>query len=129
MDHFKHPLCTRLLNAAPGDEDVVAPLWVQDGSLDGARCVRSFWRPDALELLCLNQGGTVSLSVLGQHPPLRIDVQNPEQGLDDAFAHDEALLESLCQERLERNGPNATRDEMKDIAKTYAMQMLRRYGR
>lgn len=44
------------------------------------------------------------------------------------FAHDEVLLNELCEEALDRFGPHRTRSETFDIAKTYAMQMLRRYG-
>lgn len=129
MNHFKHPLCNLALTPAPGTEDRVDTLHVQRGSMNGDPCVRSFWKLTPQELRCVNQGGPVVLTVLGHTaPPVSLHVSNPDQGVDDAFAHDEALLEQLCQERWERSGPHASRDEMKDIAKTYAMQMLRRYG-
>lgn len=126
MNHFRHPLCNGSLFGDYG----VSTLPVQWGTMEGADCVRSFWNPTPDELLAINQGGPIVLTFLGHsHPPLRMDALNPEHGLDTEFKHDEALLNELCEEALQRFGPHRTREEMFDIAKTYALQMLRRYGK
>lgn len=44
------------------------------------------------------------------------------------FEHDEKLLTELVSDVRDRFG-RATGQEVKDVAKTYAMQMLRRYPR
>lgn len=139
MQHFKHPLCNLALTPAPGTEDRVDTLHVQRGSMNGDACVRSFWHLSAQELRCLNQGGPVVLTVLGHTaPPVSLHVANPDQGVDDAFAHDEALLEELVRS-ADKDGSlvlNFIADHLREggeeqavkgIAKTYAMQMLRRY--
>lgn len=61
----------------------------------------------------------------------------PDVPAAPVFQHDEALLEQLVQELQERTEPNRdamwdglSMEQVKDVAKTYAMQMLRRqaYG-
>lgn len=156
MKHFKHPLCTGVLGAPPGQEDNVDALPIQRGSYEGYACVRSFWKPSDVELRCLNAGAPVALTVLGNtHAPLRVDVPNPDEGfpaLPD-FQHDEKLLEemikypifcsalstyadrtvgyekALINEEQLQGSLDILHTTIKDIAKTYAMQILRRYGR
>lgn len=79
MQHIVHPLCNATLHPAEGDEGTVDVLHVQQGSSDGVRCIRSFWKPSGDDLVALLQGGCVALTVLGStHAPLRLDVQNPD---------------------------------------------------
>lgn len=130
MNHIKHPLCNDKLLPPLGEEETVDTLYIQRGSSDGVMCVRSFWTLTPQELRCASQGGVVALSVLGRtHPPLRLEVMNPEQGVDDAFVHDEALLVELCADYGKRSHQGYIPAQLTDIMKSYAMQMLRRYGK
>lgn len=132
MNHFKHPLCNTTIGPAKGDEDSVDVLHIQEGSFHGMRCRRSFWQPSAQELRCLAQGGPVVITMLGMsHPPITLEAINPEQGVDDTFVHDEQILQDLTSEYTEKFGTYyaPTMDALHDMMKSYAMQMLRRYGK
>lgn len=75
MEFFKHTQCNASLKPAEGDEDRVSALPVQIHSEQGVRAITSFWRPTEAELANLLAGGYVALTVLGRHPPVRLEVQ------------------------------------------------------
>lgn len=75
MTPFAHRLTNDSLAPAPGDEATVVTLPIQRGRLDGAKVVRSFWRPSDAELAVLVQGGVIALTVYGgTHAPLHVGV-------------------------------------------------------
>lgn len=134
MQHFQHPLCNARLTAPAGQEADVDTLHVQQGYSEGYPCVRSFWKPDANEMKCLEAGAPVVLTLMGYtHTPLRIDVPNPDEGFPElpVFKHDDELLKNMWDEAMSKPGLHGglEQQDVFDIAKTYAMQILRRYGR
>lgn len=75
MNIHNHWSCNDVLNPASGDEDTVAPLPINRRKLDGCHVTSSFWKPAPDELLWLQNGGVVMLSVLSSsHAPVRVDV-------------------------------------------------------
>lgn len=142
MKQFKHPLCNDSLAPAAGDAGKVDALWIQRDLFQGAPCVRSFWQPAPDELACLNAGGAVVLTLLGHtHAPLRLDAVAADGSATPGavqFRHDEELLSRLYAELGGHladyatggallAGDVAVQQAIKDMAKTYALQMLRRY--
>lgn len=75
LQHFAHTQCNASLAPAEGDEDRVSPLAVYIHSEEGVRALTSYWRPNEVELANLLAGGCVALTVLGKHPPVRLEVQ------------------------------------------------------
>lgn len=75
MEHFAHTQCNASLAPAEGDEDRVASLAVNIHREDGVRAITSYWRPTEVELANLLAGGCVKLTVLGRHPPVRLEVE------------------------------------------------------
>lgn len=75
MEHFAHTQCNASLAPAEGDEDRVSALPVRFHSEQGVRAITSYWRPTEVELANLLAGGCVKLTVLGRHPPVRLEVE------------------------------------------------------
>jgi hypothetical protein len=75
MKPIKHPNCNDILRKPDGmTEEECGDLHIRRDS----GFVWSFWKPDAEELLALNRGGSVALSVMGEtHPPLSVLVARP----------------------------------------------------
>lgn len=64
--------------ATLGLDQSYRPLHIEHVTEDGFPMLRSLWWPNAEELEMLNNGGCVSLSILGMsHPPVRVDVVWP----------------------------------------------------
>lgn len=79
MRPTQHPSNNRVLGAPKGwdqDELPCGAIAVTDTSVDGVRCVSTFWRPDADELARLNAGECVMLTFVGQTlPPVAVGVE------------------------------------------------------
>ncbi len=87
MNIHKHWSCNDVLNPASGDEGDVAPLPINRRELNNCRVTSSFWKPTADELLWLQSGGVVMLSVLSSsHAPVRVDVVSDDKGVNDDIA-------------------------------------------
>ncbi len=80
MKPIKHPNCNDILRKPDGmTEEECGDLHIRRDS----GFVWSFWKPDAEELLALNRGGSVALSVMGDtHPPLSVLVARPFEPFD-----------------------------------------------
>lgn len=78
MDRTQHPSNNRVLGAPKGWNQKELPcgaLAVTQTEIDGQPVMVSFWRPDAVELAALNNGGLVSLWIYGAgHPPVFVGV-------------------------------------------------------
>ncbi len=58
------------------DQPEYFPLDIVDSEMNGVSQMDSIWAPTDEELVLLNDGGLVNLSILGtQHPPVFISVQ------------------------------------------------------
>lgn len=84
MQIHNHWSCNDTLNPAIADADTVAPLPVNRRDVDGYHVTSSFWKPEPDELLWLQNGGVVMLSVLSSsHAPVRVDVVSDDRLLDN----------------------------------------------
>lgn len=103
MEHFRSSVCNAVLDPAEGDEKSVSSLHVQQDVELGYRCVRSFWRPTADELVALLHGGCIRLTVLGRtHAPLRVETMQPDTFPDELSAVKQAV--SLVVKTAEQSG-------------------------
>ncbi len=87
MNIHNHWSCNDVLNPAKVDEDTVAPLPINRRKSDGYHVTSSFWKPSPDELLWLQSGGVVMLSVRSSsHPPVRVDVVSENRQLNSDIA-------------------------------------------
>jgi hypothetical protein len=77
MTPTAHPLCNDVLRKPEGMTDEQCgdlPIRREDGY------VWSFWKPEAEELLALNNGGSVALAIMGAtHPPVSVQATHPHE--------------------------------------------------
>lgn len=79
MNFHQHPSNNKVFGAPNGWDQTRVPCGALPVTLDaeaGVPVIRSFWKPDALELAALNAGNSVVLTILGSGmPPVCLGVE------------------------------------------------------
>lgn len=75
MEPIHHQTCNTVFAPAEGTEDHVSTLHVNMHKEYDQTVLTSYWKPTAEELILLNKGSAIDLSILDdKHPAVRISV-------------------------------------------------------